>query len=164
MFTRRLCCAGHCMAKQVIIPQMFSTFLRASGAEERGLEEHHCFSSQPQDIFSQGDFPRMWFCCVLNIFTSVSENELLSKGHSMGGSGMQESDSTIYQIQVLKKFKQNARASYCLVIPLLFVIWTSLSIPVVHVLIARNAFVSYDLCKRNLSFLVACINRNIKMT
>lgn len=59
---------------------------------------------------------------MLNIFTSVSENELLSKGHSMGGSGMQESDSTIYQIQVLKKFKQNARASYCLVIPLLFVI------------------------------------------
>lgn len=56
---------------------------------------------------------------MLNVFSSVSENKLLSKGHSMGGSGMQESDSTIYQIQVLKKFKQNAHASSCLIIPLL---------------------------------------------
>lgn len=62
---------------------------------------------------------------VLNIFSSVSENKSLSKGHSRQSSEMPESDSKIYQIAVLNKFKLSARALDCLIIDLFFAIWSS---------------------------------------
>lgn len=149
---------GHPMEKQVIIPQVFSTFVGSKRGEERAIEEHHCFTSQPQDVSHKVTFQGR-ISIVLNIFSSVSENKSLSKGHSRGSSEMPESDSKIYQIAVLNKFKLNGRALYYLIIALFFAIRSN---PSVHQLLRMPLFFC-DLCSRNLSFLVACINRNIKM-
>lgn len=108
------------MEKQVMIPQVFSTFGSKRG-EERAVEEHPCFRSQPQDVSHKVTF-RGHVSTVLNIFSSVSENKSLAKGHSRGSSGMPESDGKIYQIAVLNKSKLNARALYCLITALFFAI------------------------------------------
>lgn len=118
-FSRRPCSVGHPIEKQVIIPQWFSTFVGSKRRKERVMEEHHCFSSQPQDVSHKATFQGHVFI-VLNIFSSVSENKSLGKGHSRGSSGMPASDSKIYKIAVLNKFKLNARALYCLIIALFF--------------------------------------------
>lgn len=126
----------HPMGKQVITPQVFSTFVGSKRGEERAIEEHHCFSSQPQDISHKVAF-QGHVSIVLNIFSSVSGNKSLSKGHSRGSSGMPESDSKIYEIAVLNKFKLHARALCCLIIALFFAIWSSPSVAST----ATNAFV-----------------------
>lgn len=149
---------GTSIEKQVITPQVFSTFVGSKRGEERVMEKYHCFSSQPQDVSYKVTFQGR-VSVVLNICSSVSENKSLSKGHSRGSSGMPESDSKIYQIAVPNKFKLKARALYCLIIALSFAIWSR---PSVHQLL-QMPLVFCDLCSRNLSFLVACINRNIKM-
>lgn len=87
---------------------MFSSFGSKRG-EEGTVEEHHYLRSQPQDVSHKVTFQGR-VSIVLNIFSSVSENKSLAKGHSGGSSGMPESDSKIYQIAVLNKFKLNARA------------------------------------------------------
>lgn len=58
------------------------------------MEEHQCFSSQPQDVSHKVTFQGR-VSIMLNIFSSVSENKSLSKDHSRGSSGMSESDSNV---------------------------------------------------------------------
>lgn len=85
------------------------------------MKEHHCCSSQPQDVSHKVTSQRH-VTIVLSMFSSVSENKSLSKGHSRQSSEMPESDSKIYQIAVLNKFKLSARALCCLIIDLFFAI------------------------------------------
>lgn len=112
---------GASVEKQVVIPQAFSTFAGWKRREERVMKERHCFSSQPRDVSHKMTSQRH-VSIVLNIFSSVSENKSLSKGHSRQSSEMPESDSKIYQIAVLNKFKLSARALDCLIIDLFFAI------------------------------------------
>jgi len=101
--SRRPCCVGHPVEKQVRIPRVFSTFVGSKRGEERAVEERRCFSSQRQGVSHQVPFQGR-VSIVLNIFSSVSENKSLSKGHSRGSSGMPESNGKIYQIATLNKF------------------------------------------------------------
>lgn len=112
---------GASVEKQVIISQVFSTFVGSERREERIMKEHHCCSSQPQDVSHKVTSQRH-VTIVLSMFSSVSENKSLSKGHSRQSSEMPESDSKIYQIAVLNKFKLSARALCCLIIDLFFAI------------------------------------------
>lgn len=84
------------MEKQVIIPQVFPTFVGSKRGQERVMAEHHCSSFQPQDVSNKMTFNKH-VSIMLNIFSSVSEDKPLSKGHSRGSSGMQESDSKTYK-------------------------------------------------------------------
>lgn len=83
-----ICCSpeemslcGTSVEKQVIIPQVFSTFVGCKRREERVMKERLCFSSQPQDVSHKVTSQRH-VSIVLSIFSSVSENKSLSKGHS----------------------------------------------------------------------------------
>lgn len=138
-FARRPCCG-----KTSFSP---SRVLHLCWIQETGGKGY----AQPQvvshKVTSQGRVSR-----VLNIFSSLSEEKSLGKGQSRGSSGVPESLSN----SVMNKFKLNARASYCL-ITCFFLCNT------IEPFYASMPLFFCDLCGRNLSFHVACINRNIKM-